>query len=150
MKVYPDETKETWRKSVMLFSLWLLMLIIVVLTMASCRSVQYVPVETIQHDSIYFTKLQKDSVYLKEYVNVYQKADTVYNEKIIIKYKEKLAIDTLYITKIDSIYQEKIVEVEKPLTIWQKGFMGIGKIASGIIILLLLWMIIVLMVKLKR
>ena len=112
-------------------AMWFLMIFfagIVLIGLGSCRSVQYVPVETIKHDSIYFSTIQHDSVYLKEYVNVYQKADTVYKERIITKYKEKLLTDTVYVTKTDSVYQERIVEVEKKLTSWQESLMGMGKV----------------------
>lgn len=111
--------------------MWFLMIFfagIVLIGLGSCRSVQYVPVETIKHDSIYLSTIQHDSVYLKEYINVYQKADTVYKEKIITKYKEKLLIDTIYINKVDSVYQERIVEVEKKLTSWQESLMSMGRV----------------------
>ena len=107
------------------------------LMLSGCRSIQYVPVETIKHDSIYLSTVQHDSVYLKEYINVYQKADTVYKERIITKYKEKLLTDTIYINKVDSVYQERIVEVEKKLSSWQKSMMGLGRIFLGMIILAL-------------
>ena len=111
--------------------MWFLMIFfagIVLIGLGSCRSVQYVPVETIKHDSIYLSTIQHDSVYLKEYINVYQKADTVYKEKIITKYKEKLLTDTIYINKVDSVYQERIVEVEKKLTSWQSSLMSMGRV----------------------
>lgn len=112
-------------------AMWFLLIFfagMVLIGLSSCRTVQYVPVETIKHDSIYLSTIQHDSVYLKEYINVYQKADTVYKEKIITKYKEKLLTDTIYINKVDSVYQERIVEVEKKLSSWQQSLMGMGKV----------------------
>lgn len=112
-------------------AMWFLLVFfagMVLIGLSSCKSVQYVPVETIKHDSIYLSTIQHDSVYLKEYINVYQKADTVYKERIITKYKEKLLTDTVYVTKTDSVYQERIVEVEKKLTSWQESLMGMGRI----------------------
>lgn len=111
-------------------AMWFLMIFfagMVLIGLGSCKSVQYVPVETIKHDSIYLSTIQHDSVYLKEYINVYQKADTVFKEKIITKYKEKLLTDTIYINKVDSVYQEKVVEVEKKLTPLQKSLMNMGR-----------------------
>ena len=112
-------------------AMWIIMVFcagMILISLDSCKSVHYVPVETIKHDSIYLSKIQHDSIYLQEYINVYQKADTVYKEKIITKYKEKLLTDTIYINKVDSVYQEKVVEVEKKLTSWQKTQMNMGKL----------------------
>lgn len=112
-------------------AMWIIMVFcagMILISLGSCKSVQYVPVETIKHDSIYLSKIQHDSIYLQEYINVYQKADTVYKERIITKYKEKLLTDTVYVNKVDSVYQERIVEVEKKLTSWQESLMGMGKV----------------------
>lgn len=47
----------------------------------SCRTVKYVPVETIKVDTTYINKLQRDSIYLLDSVYIKEKGDTVFIEK---------------------------------------------------------------------
>lgn len=42
----------------------------------SCRSIKYVPVESIQYDSVYLNKVVKDSIYIKDSV-LLVKGDTI-------------------------------------------------------------------------
>ena len=100
------------------------MAMVVLICCTSCTQRVYVPVETVKYDSIYLSKVQRDSIYLKEYVSVYHKADTVYKERIITKYKEKMLKDTLYIERVDTI--RTVVEVEKPLKRSQRTLMTMG------------------------
>lgn len=111
------------------------------LLMCSCKSVEYVPViqhET-HHDSIYFTKVQKDSVWLHDSILVKDKGDTVLIEKWHTKYIEKLRIDTTYIAKVDSIPvpYEVTKYVEKKLSKTQKVLMMIGIITLMAVIVAL-------------
>lgn len=116
----------------------LVYILIILLTSAicSCRSVQYVPVESVKIDSVYLSKVMRDSVYIKDSVLIV-KGDTIreYRYKYIYKYKDK--IDTVYSEKVDSIRVPYPVEAQ--LTKWQK-FKQIGggfAIASIIIIILI-------------
>ena len=121
-----DYTEED-RRELKVVDRWVMAILaalVLLICCSGCRSVQYVPIETVKHDSIYLSKLQRDSIYLKEYVNVYQKADTVYKERIITKYKERLSTDTLYIERTDTIRQ--VIEVEKPLTRNQRTMINLG------------------------
>lgn len=114
---------------------------IIVLTSAiwSCRSVKYVPVETVKYDSIYINKVQVDSVYHRDSIYVVDKGDTVflYKDRYIYKYKDKT--DTLYVTNTDSI--QVPYPVEKELSKWQQFRMDFGgwAIAAVIIILLIVF-----------
>lgn len=112
---------------------------IIVLTSViwSCRSVKYVPVETVKYDSIYINKVQVDSVYHRDSIYVMDKGDTVflYKDRYIYKYKDRT--DTLYVTNTDSI--QVPYPVEKELTKWQQFRMDFGgwTIAAVIIIVLI-------------
>ena len=110
------------------------------LLMCSCKSVEYVPViqhET-HHDSIYFTKVQKDSVWLHDSILIKDRGDTVWVEKWHTKYVEKQVHDTTYIAKIDSIPAPYPVKeyVEKPLKWWQKSLIWTGILALMVVILI--------------
>ena len=100
------------------------------LLMCSCKSIEYVPVieKEVHHDSIYFTKVQRDSVWLHDSISVKEKGDTIRIEKWHTKYIEKQVHDTTYVAKVDSIPvpYEVIKYVEKKLSKTQKGFMTLG------------------------
>lgn len=95
----------------------------------SCRSVRYVPVETVKYDSIYITQHQKDSIYLHDSIYQKEKGDTLIIEKWHTKYIEKQVRDTLIQIERDTIPQPYPYEVEVPaqLSWWQKTRMHIGE-----------------------
>ena len=97
-------------------------LALVVLSLCSCRSVRYLPSESV-HDTIfkvndiYHANTLHDSVYIKEYI----KGDTVYLDRwhrTVIKDTIRRT-DTLYITKRDTIRVP--VEVEKKASWWERN-----------------------------
>jgi len=90
----------------------------------SCRTVKYVPVETVKVDTTYINKLQRDSIYMLDSVYVKEKGDTVLIEKYKYLYRDKLVRDTMYISKADSIQEP--YPVEKELTKWQHLQMDFG------------------------
>ena len=116
--------------SIISWMIGILVLGIVLMSLGSCRSVKYVPVETIKHDSIYITQHQKDSIYLHDSIHIKEKADTILIEKWHTKYIEKQVHDTLIQVERDTIPQPYPYEVEVPanLSWWQKTRMHIGEV----------------------
>ena len=124
---------ETKRKGCMGILLWMLLVFLcgmLLIAMGSCRSVKYVPVETIRHDSIYITQHQRDSIYLHDSIFHKEKGDTILIEKWHTKYIEKQVHDTLIQVERDTIPQPYPYEVEVParLSWWQKTRMHIGEV----------------------
>ena len=111
----------------------LVLFAVLLAVLTGCKTVEYVPVTVVEHhtDSIYFTKVQRDSIWMHDSIHVTEKGDTVKIEKWHTRYVDKIRIDTLYVYKIDSIPKPYpvIKEVEKPLTKTQKGFMSLGLIS---------------------
>lgn len=99
-----------------------------VMMCSSCTRTVYVPQTSIQHDSIYITKVKKDSVYLRDSVYIHEKNDTVFLEKWHTKYIERLSTDTLYIEKSDTI--REAYPVEKPLSYSEKVWMKVGQFGT--------------------
>ena len=99
-----------------------IILILVALLTVACspRIIEHI---VYQRDTAYVTRvdsiwqLQRDSVFVRE------KGDTVYQYVEHIRYRDRIKVDTLIRVKIDSVTVETIkeVEVEKPLTWWQKA-----------------------------
>jgi hypothetical protein len=105
-------------------------IVVIIMMMCSCKSVEYVPVieKEVHHDSIYFTKVQRDSVWLHDSISVKEKGDTIRIEKWHTKYIEREVHDTIYQAKRDSIPvpYEVIKEVPAKLSKTQKGLMTLG------------------------
>lgn len=122
-------------------------IILLVSAIWSCRSIKYVPVESIQYDSVYLNKVVKDSIYIKDSV-LLVKGDTIieYRYKYIYQYKDKT--DTLYVTKTDSV--QVPYPVEKQLTWWQQFQIDVGGWAIGIAIISAIIVIMVVIRKMKK
>jgi len=118
---------------------------VLALLMCSCKSIEYVPVieKEVHHDSIYFTQLQRDSIWLHDSIRVEAKNDTIKIEKWHTKYIEKLRVDTTYIAKTDTVPVPYEVKVEVPAKIskTQKGLMMIGLLSiMAAIVALAFWL----------
>ena len=108
----------------------------------SCRSIQYVPVESVKYDSIYLNKLVRDSIYERDSIYIRESGDTVYKYRDRYIYRNKLVRDTVYSVSSDTIMQP--YPVEKQLTRWQSIKMEAGGYAIGVVIILigvLMWKI---------
>ena len=115
---------------VVLYMLIVFVVGLMLIALGACRSVQYVPVETIKHDSIYITQHQRDSIYLHDSIFHKEKGDTILIEKWHTKYIEKQVHDTLIQIERDTSPQPYPYEVEVParLSWWQKTRMHIGEV----------------------
>lgn len=111
------------------------MLVLLAMAVTSCRSVRYVPVETVKHDSVYVGKVVRDSVFVKDSVLVV-KGDTVteYRWKYVFKYKNRT--DTLYVSRTDTIRVPYPVEAR--LTKWQRFKMEAGGYAIALAVILVI------------
>ena len=115
---------------VVLYMLIVFMVGLILIALGGCRSVKYIPVETIKHDSIYITQHQRDSIYLHDSIFHKEKGDTILIEKWHTKYIEKQVHDTLIQIERDTIPQPYPYEVEVParLSWWQKTSMHVGEV----------------------
>ena len=117
-------------------------------TLTGCTSVQYVPVESVTHDSIYISRVERDSIHVHDsiYMEVVSKADTVYKTKYVQKvvYRDALRTDTLLVERVDTIRIP--VPVERKLSRWEQikldfGGMFIGGIAIFALSSAIVWLI---------
>lgn len=124
-------------KRKLIYSFALIMLLIL---MTSCRSVKYVPVESVRTETKYIDKLiqKHDSVYLHDSIYSYMKGDTIFLNKYQTKYVNKYIFgrDSIYLNKTDSIRVP--YPVEKQLSKWQKIEMNTGRITIIALIVLII------------
>lgn len=104
----------------------------------SCKSIQYVPVETTKRDTTYLSQTKIDSIYHRDSIYVEHKGDTVYLSKYKYLYKYIEKHDTLWREKVDTI--QVVYPVEAQLTKWQKIKINMGEYLITAIALVIIWL----------
>lgn len=98
--------------------------------LTGCTTTKYVEVEKVKTDTVYQSKILKDSVWLHDsvFVKEYTKGDTVFRDRDRwhTKFVEKLITDTVYKSRVDSIPVPYPVE-RKP-TFKEKALTTMGTI----------------------
>ena len=118
------------------------MLLCLLFSLVSCKNTEYVTVVEHQTDTMYFSKVQRDSIYLHDSTFIKEKGDTIFFEKWHTKYIEKLTHDTTYVATHDTIPQPYEVEkiVKERYTPWfVKALAWIGGIGLLAIVIGLLF-----------
>lgn len=125
---------------------------IIVNLLSGCKSVQYVPMETVRTDSIYVDRYQRDSIYQRDsvYVDRWIAGDTVYQDKVVWKYvyRDKFKYDTVAILRSDTINVPYPVECK--LNKWEQLKLNVGGWAISIIIIIVLIVMGCMVYKLKK
>lgn len=102
-------------------------------TLTGCTSVRYVPVESVTHDSIYISRVERDSIHVHDsiYLEVVSNADTVYQTKYVQKvvYRDALRTDTMIVERVDTIRLP--YPVERQLSKWEKIKLDFGGMLMG-------------------
>lgn len=86
--------------------------------LCGCRQMQYVPVVTVLHDSVYVTQVQRDSIIRFDSVYIRDAGDTVWLEKYKYLYRDRVRVDTLVSVRTDTVSVP--VPVERKLTRWER------------------------------
>lgn len=133
--------------------LFLIIPYIILSLLAGCKSVQYVPVETVRSDSIYVDRYKRDSIYQRDsvFVNRWTVGDTIYQDKVVWKYvyRDKVKYDTVAILRSDTINVPYPVECK--LSKWEQLKLNVGGWAISIIIIIIVLIVMGCMVyKLKK
>ena len=121
----------------------LLAVIVCCLVCSSCRSIQYVPLETIHNQVEYRDRSQRDSIHVYDSIFMFQKGDTIFRDRWHTEYKDRIIRDTAYINKTDSV--QVPYPIEKQLSRWQSIKIELGGWAFGIIIafslIIVIWLV---------
>jgi hypothetical protein len=108
----------------------------ILICIASCTPVKYVPVESVRLDSTYIYKVQRDSVHLRDSIFVLVKGDTVYQYRDRYLYRDRQRVDTFYVNRTDTIRIPYPVEIEKKLSWWQQlKVKTVGWLFSGALVI---------------
>ena len=123
------ETKRNGCVGVLLWMLIILLAGFVLIGLGACRSVRYIPVESVRLDSVVTILHHRDSIYQHDSVYIKEKADTVLIERWHTRWRDRVSHDTLYISKVDTIRVP--VPVERKLTKAERTYITIGKWSVG-------------------
>lgn len=109
-------------------------------SLAGCKSVQYVPVETVRTDSLYIDRFQHDSIYQRDsvFVNRWTAGDTVYQDKVVWKYvyRDKVKYDTVSVLRSDTVRVP--YPVERRLTKWEQVRLNVGGWVIALVVITIL------------
>ena len=116
----------------------LFLVLLACLVLCGCKTVRYVPVETVRTDSVYVDRWQRDSVYVRDsvWVNRWTAGDTVYQDKVVYKwrYRDRRLWDTLRILRYDTV--ETPVPVERELGWWERARLELfWPLAAAVVVL---------------
>lgn len=113
---------------------------ILICLLSGCKSVQYVPVETVRTDSVYIDRFQRDSIYQRDsvFVNRWTAGDTVYQDKVVWKYvyRDKVKYDTVAILRSDTVRVP--YPVERRLTKWEQVRLNVGGWVIALVVITIL------------
>lgn len=109
------------------------------LVLAGCRGARYIPETAYVYktDTVYMSSVRTDSVYIENTDTFLMNGDTVREIKWRTRYVTRLLTDTVYKAKSDTVMLTRRVEVEKPLTGWQKVKIKVGGYTIFTVLLLL-------------
>ena len=124
---------------------FLILTIALMLAFSGCTTTRYLPVEHHTTDTVYQSKLHRDSIYLHDSIRVSEKGDTIRIERWRTKYISKEVHDTLYQSKHDTIPVPYPVEKQVPR---ERSKVELGLIIVGIVALM--GIIVWIALKLKR
>lgn len=105
--------------------------------MCACRT-EYIPIEVVRVDSLYLSKILRDSVFIRDSVHVKDSGDTVFVDKEKYVYVNKILVDTFYIERVKEV--EVPVPVEKKLSWWEQVKLDYAEWLFGILVAVVLLM----------
>ena len=111
----------------------------VIIMCSSCTRTVYVPITSVQRDSIFLHTHSRDSIMVHDSITIREKGDTVWMERWHTAYRDRLLTDTIYIERHDSINVP--VPIEKPLSFSDRAWIKVGKLgvmASAMVLVVIL------------
>lgn len=113
---------------------------ILISILTGCKSVQFVPLETVKTDSVYVDRYLRDSIFLQDsvFVNRWTAGDTVYQDKVVWKYvyRDKVKYDTVSVLRSDTVRVP--YPVERRLTKWEQVRLNVGGWVIALVVITIL------------
>ena len=123
-------------------------ILVILLCLAACRSIEYVPVETIRTEYKTRDSIRYDSIYKHDSIFYQVKGDSIY------KYVKQMEYRYIFINRRDTVLKTDSIQVpypvEKELSRWQAMKIELGGWAFGIIIAFALIVCIWIVIKKRK
>lgn len=120
-------------------------ILVMLLCLAACRSIEYVPVETVRTEYKTRDSIRYDSIYKHDSIFYKVKGDSIY------KYVKQMEYRYIFINRTDTVLKTDSVQVpypiEKKLNRWQAIKIELGGWSFGIILISALYAIAMLFYK---
>ena len=123
--------------------------VVTCILLTGCKSIEYVEVPKVHHDTLTIYKTKVDSVRLYDSISIKAVNDTIYIEKIKYRERKGFVHDSVYICKVDTITKVEVKTIEKQLSRWQSFKMRFGGWSLGILLALIVGGAVYLFMKLK-
>lgn len=108
-------------------------ILLVILALFSCKHTEIVTSDKVRTDTMYVNKWQHDSIHVHDsiYLHEHIKGDTVFIEKTSwhTHYKDRIVVDTAYISRTDTLTRTVTLTKAKPFTGWQWFQIWAGRLA---------------------
>lgn len=127
------------------------MLHVLLLVMTSCTTPKPIVLERVinKTDTLYKTNYKADTfrVHDSVYVEQYTRGDTVYSQKSVWRWRDRISVktDTIYKAMLQTDTTRLPIPVERKLSTWERTQMHVGQFTIGAVVLvvlsLLLWLI---------
>ena len=113
-----------------------ILIAVLMLLVMSCTTqrIVEVPVERVRTDSVYLTKLQRDTLVERDSVVMQIVGDTVYRTHVRYIYKTRLLRDTVLKQRVDTVTKVVTVEKERKRTVGDYAW-GIALAVIGALVL---------------
>ena len=127
-------------------------IILLLLILCGCASAREVVIDVSdstnhvahERDSSHVSTRERDSIYQRDSIYIYQKGDTLYKYvgQIIYKWRTRTDTTTKYVEKVDTLYKERervvTLPTAQPIKWYNQGFIWLGRLC---LIALILWAI---------
>lgn len=126
-----DEEKEDlvveWCARILSAVIVAVVLVFIGAAFTGCTRTVYVPITSVQRDSIYLHTHTRDSIMVHDSTVIREKGDTIWMTRWRTEYRDRILMDTAYIERRDTIRMP--VPVETPLSRADRFYLRSGKAA---------------------
>lgn len=114
-------------------------IVMMLVCFAGCASQTQIEMPKNHTQIEYRDRVQKDTVYVKDSVLIEHKSDTVYINRLKYVYKERMLMDTAYVSITDTIYKSIYIERQQTFSEKVSNFMyGIYSMIAILVVLALI------------
>lgn len=127
----------------------ILALLLSVVAVVSCKTIKYIEVPQVTHDTIQIYNTKVDSIRFYDSISVKGLNDTIFIEKYRYRDRYHFVRDSIYLSKVDTVTKVQIEQIEKKLTKWQTFKMRFGGYSFGFLLALIVGCAVYLFMKFK-